>query len=301
MVLVGTRVGCYARGMHSAVAVEDNADDDGRRRSTTVDDGRIPMDGDGGGAHRLSSVDDARVMPADCSESNSIVQTVLAAVVVASSKSAAPTPPATNMSVGVYTQTTPSRTVTRPDAAMSLQALATHSHNGILDPAPFYSPPHVRFRMARIKENECSASECSLICNDYWEAGYGRILMVPRVKLAYDHHVLTSYQIHIIHPARRNLTAIRGYVRLGGLPDNPRTDPQDRLFTEEESEPIDFKPGPEYALEICAIRVAKLVFLVQSYEFLDHDEWLHDKMIAFPSLVVEDAVDLPGAFALVLS
>lgn len=61
--------------------------------------------------------------------------------------------------------------------------------NGIavLDPAPFYAPPHVRFRMARITEGECSASECSLICNDYWEAGYGRILMVPRVKLAYDH------------------------------------------------------------------------------------------------------------------
>jgi len=60
--------------------------------------------------------------------------------------------------------------------------------NGIavLDPAPFYSPPHVRFRMARITEQECSASECSLICNDYWEAGYGRIMMVPRVKLAYD-------------------------------------------------------------------------------------------------------------------
>lgn len=55
-----------------------------------------------------------------------------------------------------------------------------------MDPAPFYSPPHVRFRMAKIMEGECSASECSLICNDYWEAGYGRIMMVPRVKLAYD-------------------------------------------------------------------------------------------------------------------
>lgn len=67
--------------------------------------------------------------------------------------------------------------------------------NGIavLDPAPFYSPPHVRFRMARIMEQECSASECSLICNDYWEAGYGRIMMVPRVKLAYDRVCLTSY------------------------------------------------------------------------------------------------------------
>lgn len=56
----------------------------------------------------------------------------------------------------------------------------------IMDPAPFYTPPHVKFRMARITEGECSASECSLISNDYWDAGYGRILMVPRVKLAYD-------------------------------------------------------------------------------------------------------------------
>jgi len=119
----------------------------------------------------------------------------------------------------------------------------------ILDPAPFYAPPHVRFRMARITEGECSASECSLIGNDYWDAGYGRLLMVPRVKLAYDGRVYD-----IIHPPRKNLTSIRGYVRLGGLPDNPRTDPQDRawfgphdrLFTDEESEQIDFLPGPEY-------------------------------------------------------
>jgi hypothetical protein len=40
--------------------------------------------------------------------------------------------------------------------------------------------------MARLPDGECSASECSLICNDYWEQGYGRIIMVPRVKLAYD-------------------------------------------------------------------------------------------------------------------
>jgi hypothetical protein len=56
----------------------------------------------------------------------------------------------------------------------------------ILDPAPIYATPHVRFRMARLAEGECSASECSLIGNDYWSAGYGRIIMVPRVKLAYD-------------------------------------------------------------------------------------------------------------------
>ncbi|KAF8843505.1 glycosyltransferase family 69 protein [Paxillus ammoniavirescens] len=123
--------------------------------------------------------------------------------------------------------------------------------NGIavLDPAPFYTPPYVSFRMAKLTENECSASECSLICNDYWKAGYGRILMVPRVKLAYDKRVFD-----IIHPSRRNLTAIRGYARLGGLPDNPRTDPQDRswfgphdrLFTPEETEELEFVPGPSH-------------------------------------------------------
>lgn len=65
---------------------------------------------------------------------------------------------------------------------------------------------------------------------------------------------VTQKVFDIIHPSRRNLTAIRGYVRMGGLPDNPRTDPQDRswfgphdrLFTEEESEPLTFVPGPEH-------------------------------------------------------
>ena len=52
----------------------------------------------------------------------------------------------------------------------------------MLDPAPFYSPPHVKFRMAKITEGECSASECSLICNDEWAAVYGRFMM----KLAYE-------------------------------------------------------------------------------------------------------------------
>jgi hypothetical protein len=58
----------------------------------------------------------------------------------------------------------------------------------------------------------------------------------------------------IIHPVRRNLTAIRGYKRLGGLPDDPHTDPQDknwygphdRLFVPEEDEVLNFQPGPKY-------------------------------------------------------
>ncbi|KAL7414687.1 cryptococcal mannosyltransferase 1-domain-containing protein [Mrakia frigida] len=119
----------------------------------------------------------------------------------------------------------------------------------VLDPAPFYAQPHVRFRMANLAAGECSASECSLICNDYTKAGYGRIMMVPRVKLAYDNKVYA-----IIHPDRRNLTAIRGYRRIGGLPDDPHTDPQDRtwygphdrLFTKEETEEVQFEPNPEF-------------------------------------------------------
>lgn len=118
----------------------------------------------------------------------------------------------------------------------------------VLDPEPFYMAPPVKFRMAHLAEGECSASECSLICNDYWAKGYGRIIMVPRVKLAYDKKVFD-----IIHPERKNLTAIRGYQRLGGLPDDPRTDPQDRswfgphdrLFHPDEDEVIKFQAGPE--------------------------------------------------------
>lgn len=114
--------------------------------------------------------------------------------------------------------------------------------------------------------------------DDYWEQGYGRIIMVPRVKLAYDkvspsrllviacvtagavavseHWADPPIQkvYDIIHPERRNLTAIRGYKRIGGLPDDPRTDPQDRswygphdrLFTEEEEQEMTFQHGPKH-------------------------------------------------------
>jgi alpha-1,3-mannosyltransferase len=69
---------------------------------------------------------------------------------------------------------------------LPLQVQGCWNGIAVLDPAPMYAHPHVRFRMAKLSEGECSASECSLICNDYWNAGYGRIIMVPRVKLAYD-------------------------------------------------------------------------------------------------------------------
>jgi alpha-1,3-mannosyltransferase len=83
----------------------------------------------------------------------------------------------------------------------------------ILDPMPFYTPPAVKFRMANILDDECSASECSLICNDYWQAGFGRIMMVPRVKLAYDN--VRRFLPTPLH-SLRILT-----VCTEGLPDHP--------------------------------------------------------------------------------
>jgi len=83
----------------------------------------------------------------------------------------------------------------------------------ILDPMPFYTPPAVKFRMANILDDECSASECSLICNDYWQAGFGRIMMVPRVKLAYDN--VRRFPPNPL-PLLRKLT-----VFIEGFPDHP--------------------------------------------------------------------------------
>lgn len=148
----------------------------------------------------------------------------------------------------------------------------------ILDPAPFYQPPHVKFRMARLPDGECSASECSLICSAFQLAGSMAIadiqmitgtlamavsswflgsssLTTRRVRNPLSWTQLTEQKVYdIIHPERRNLTAIRGYKRIGGLPDDPHTDPQDRswygphdrLFTEEENDEMSFQPGPEY-------------------------------------------------------
>lgn len=55
----------------------------------------------------------------------------------------------------------------------------------ILHPGPFLNHS-IRFRMARVEENECSASECSLVCKDFAQSGYDRFLVIPRVKVAYD-------------------------------------------------------------------------------------------------------------------
>ncbi|KAJ2793801.1 hypothetical protein H4R20_006430, partial [Coemansia guatemalensis] len=54
----------------------------------------------------------------------------------------------------------------------------------VLDANAFRGANALRFR--RSAPGECSASECSLLCNDLWQAGYQRALVVPRVKVTYN-------------------------------------------------------------------------------------------------------------------
>ncbi|OMJ08136.1 Alpha-1,3-mannosyltransferase CMT1 [Smittium culicis] len=63
------------------------------------------------------------------------------------------------------------------------------SWNGVavLNAEPFYlKDTPIRFRRSKVGTNECSASECSLICNDFWSLGYGRIIVVPKILVSYN-------------------------------------------------------------------------------------------------------------------
>lgn len=54
----------------------------------------------------------------------------------------------------------------------------------VLNPKPFLYPFKVRFR--RGYAGECAASECQIVCTDFWKHGWGRVQVVPSVQLAYD-------------------------------------------------------------------------------------------------------------------
>ncbi|WWC92851.1 uncharacterized protein L201_007812 [Kwoniella dendrophila CBS 6074] len=59
----------------------------------------------------------------------------------------------------------------------------------ILSPEPFLPPYDVRFRRSDKSKNECAASECTLIASDFWKEGFGKVLVVPSVQLAYERDV----------------------------------------------------------------------------------------------------------------
>ncbi|KAJ2063635.1 hypothetical protein GGI17_001571 [Coemansia sp. S146] len=91
----------------------------------------------------------------------------------------------------------------------------------VIDAKAFRGDGGVRFR--RSVEGECSASECSLICNDMWRKGFNRLVTVPQVKLTYELGV-------------RNLLH------------TPKHFPADIPFNPPEVETISFRPGPKKIL-----------------------------------------------------
>lgn len=54
----------------------------------------------------------------------------------------------------------------------------------IMDPRPFLPPHNVRFRRSDVEKGECAASECGLVCSDYWKEGFGRVQVVPSVQVS---------------------------------------------------------------------------------------------------------------------
>ncbi|KAJ9093137.1 hypothetical protein QFC19_008480 [Naganishia cerealis] len=61
----------------------------------------------------------------------------------------------------------------------------------VLDPKPFLPPYNIRFRRSDPSKAECAASECGLICSDYWREGFGRIQVVPSVQASPFGHAHT--------------------------------------------------------------------------------------------------------------
>lgn len=53
----------------------------------------------------------------------------------------------------------------------------------IMDPRPFLPPHNVRFRRSDANKGECAASECGLVCSDYWKEGFGKVQVVPSVQV----------------------------------------------------------------------------------------------------------------------
>lgn len=112
----------------------------------------------------------------------------------------------------------------------------------VLDPRPLYdhgvrfraATPHPRkpdYEFSNTDESggECGASECSLLCKDYWGAGFGRVITVPRVKVAYEPHVYTA-----LHQRPHEI----------GTPADGQFWPRDWRFDEEEGLALAFRKPP---------------------------------------------------------
>ncbi|OMH81486.1 Alpha-1,3-mannosyltransferase CMT1 [Zancudomyces culisetae] len=89
----------------------------------------------------------------------------------------------------------------------------------ILNPRPFEAPTNLQFRRSKVPSNECAASECSLLCNDFWRLGYNKVVVVPGVQVAYDTKEFSQLEKYYSNMTR------------------------DQIF---DTTPIKFQEGPEF-------------------------------------------------------
>ena len=69
------------------------------------------------------------------------------------------------------------------------------SWNGlaVLDAGPIVRRG-VRFRRSDRAKGECAASECTLICSDYWKVGAGRVQVIPSIQVRWAGCDVSSYR-----------------------------------------------------------------------------------------------------------
>ncbi|OLY83222.1 Alpha-1,3-mannosyltransferase CMT1 [Smittium mucronatum] len=73
----------------------------------------------------------------------------------------------------------------RNEQRLPFQVQCSWNGVAVLNSKPFYDKDPLRFRRSRVDTGECSASECSLLCNDFWDRGYRRIIVVPEILVSY--------------------------------------------------------------------------------------------------------------------
>lgn len=70
------------------------------------------------------------------------------------------------------------------DRLRPFQVFSTWGGMVVLAATPFLAPYNLRYRRGdKRKEGECQASECELVNRDLWEAGWGRVQVVPSVQV----------------------------------------------------------------------------------------------------------------------
>ncbi|OLY81342.1 Alpha-1,3-mannosyltransferase CMT1 [Smittium mucronatum] len=75
----------------------------------------------------------------------------------------------------------------RNDQKLPFQVQCSWNGVAVLNPKPFYDKDPLRFRRSHVGTGECSASECSLLCNDLWNRGFRRFVAVPEIMVSYRH------------------------------------------------------------------------------------------------------------------